>query len=197
VPTLAPPEIHVVLEWVPIVTNAGHTYQYPTPKRLVRASDISRPVVYRWAIRREGERDVYLVGETDDLDRRLREYLCSLTAHHARIRTCFDTHIKTGAQVGLETLRFTEFTINGVTFAEGQLNDPVARRLLEALCCAVLSREGFELLNDTIVKRLAKKLEKIPPEVIAGFLKSKGYTKETLNETIRLKREPKDRKSVV
>ena len=173
------------LRWEPVVGHADHLYAYPAQKQTVRATDIRRPAVYRWAIRREGKRDIYLIGETDNLDRRLSEYLRSRTKHHEGIRARFDDYLKLGAQVGLETLRFAEFAINGVTFSEGQLKDPLIRRMLEALCCAILSVGGFELLNDTLAKRNAKRLGTFTPVEIAQWLKSMGYTKESIEELLR------------
>ncbi|HUZ46190.1 MAG TPA: hypothetical protein VMW54_06095 [Terriglobia bacterium] len=177
------------LRWEPLVTDAGKLYIYPVQKRAGRATDIRRPAVYRWAIRREGKRDIYLIGETDSLDRRLGEYLRSRTKHHEGIRARFDKYVKLGAQVGLETLQFTDFAINGVTFSDGQLIDPLVRRMLEALCCTVLNVDGFELLNDTLARRKAKRLNTFTPEEIARWLKAwfkaTGYTKESIEDLLR------------
>jgi hypothetical protein len=178
------PEISIALDWMPVPT-AGQPYLYPGKKRLLRGANLRRPAVYRWAIRREKKRDAYLVGETDELDRRLGEYLSSRGKYHSDIRRRFDEYIGSGGRIGLETLRFGEFAINGVAFSENELKDPLVRRLLEALCCNIVRRQGFELLNDTLEKRLARRLDGLPLETLVDILKKKGFTKAKLGELIR------------
>ncbi len=179
------PEIWIALDWMPVRTADGQPYLYPGEKRLLRAADLHRPAVYRWAIRREKKRDTYLVGETDDLGRRFGEYLSNRGKHHSDIRRRFDQYTGSRGQIGLETLRFGEFAINGVAFSENELKDPLVRRLLEALCCKVLRHQDFELLNDTLEKRLARRLAGLPLETLVDILKKKGVTKEKLEEIIR------------
>lgn len=163
----------IPLEWIPVLTVAGEPYLFPMERRLLRAMDYRSPGVYRWAMPSKTKKNTYLVGETEDIYRRLGEYLKSPNTHHENIRRCFSKHIAAGGKVGFETLRFGGFSINDVTFVESELRNPHVRRLLEAICCITILRDGSELLNDTLEKRQAKKLAALPADTLAEALVAK------------------------
>ncbi|HLI34733.1 MAG TPA: hypothetical protein VKW70_06775 [Terriglobia bacterium] len=78
----------------------------------------------------------------------------------------------------LEALRFGDFTLCSVLFSVSALADPLLRRVLESLCCAMLKGEGFELLNDTLDKRQRKKIEaeihNLSAEELVSWLQKMG-----------------------
>jgi hypothetical protein len=132
------------------------------------------PAVYRWVLRPREDKERFLVGETEDLHRRLREYLEHASKHHQGIRKAFDQCTQTGGVVALEILEFQPFKMNQIEFSRNKLGDPFVRLVLENLCCACLQSQGFDLLNETQDKQVVKKLvnlEKKEPGSIAEFLK--------------------------
>jgi len=65
---------HVVIDfagnWSPVMTNEG-PYRFPEAASHITTSG---PSLYRWAFEHQGRRVVY-IGETDDLRRRVGQYL--------------------------------------------------------------------------------------------------------------------------
>ncbi len=79
----------------------------------------------------------------------------------------------------VEVLRFGAFGITGAEFSQDKLDDPFVRGVLETLCCADIQHQGFELLNETKVKQVAKKLrslDKKSPGTIERLVKEHGET---------------------
>lgn len=72
------------LVWDSVITRSGTQYQFPQAKSALSEEVYSRPVVYRWCVSKPGkEPHVCYIGETDNLFRRIGNYL---NAHPAKAR---------------------------------------------------------------------------------------------------------------
>lgn len=170
-------EITPNFDWLSVVTKNGEPYFYPTGQSVLSRDTLSRPVIYRWSLHTQDGKREFLVGETENLYKRIGHYLKHgnpRNRHHIEIRERFDKVLDTGGAVSLETLKFEPFKINGVTFAPDRLHDPFGRLVLENLCCLQLADEGFQLLNATVKRKTKRELEKIfreHPEEASKILK--------------------------
>ncbi|MBI3896356.1 MAG: hypothetical protein HY313_10555 [Acidobacteria bacterium] len=168
-------EMEVTLNWSPVLTKNHDQYCYPTQISLLSKSDLIGPGLYRWILHDHNGGCQFLVGEADNLRRRVRDYLKSTEKRHVRIRRAFQGTLDSGGRIVLEILRFKPFMINGIAFSEDRLQDPFTRRLLENLCCALLQQQGFDLLNETFEKRETKKRVKDALRVLQKTLPAKEF----------------------
>ncbi len=153
-------ELDVKLEWVPVQAPDGKPYFYPDDHKRLRQV-WSSTVVYRWALSRQGSKPQFVVGETEDLYKRVQAYVRSTPKNLVEIRKHFDRVHASGGTVGLEVLRFEDFAINRVVFDEHRLRSFFVRRVLENICSEILVQQGFELLNDTSQKRAIRKAARL------------------------------------
>ena len=111
-------------------------------------SSFSGPAIYRWVIEFSGQSLKVYIGETEELGRRLYQYLNPGSTQHSnlRLREEFLLAKAQGQEVFLERLEFEPFTLNGVRVSVEELNRKYIRRLLEALICLQLN-EGVISLN--------------------------------------------------
>ena len=179
-------EISPRFEWSPVITLKKLPYAYPMKRAVLSGKSYSLPAIYRWQLSCPQEKPRFLVGETEDLYRRIGEYLAHKNEHHRNIRKEFDRCCASGGQVGIEILQFEIFVINGVIFSVDKVYDPFIRGVLENLCCAYLRKQSFELLNATLEKKLVRelmKLQKNSPEAFSTLMdqmraKKSGKTRE-------------------
>ena len=175
-------ELSPKLEWVPVLAPEGKAYRYPQDDVKCLRKGYSKPVVYRWVLSGQAPRSQFLVGETGEFYKRLQAYVGSTARRHVKIREVFDRERALGGAVGLEILKFESFALGGVVFAEDRLHCLFVRRVLENVCCALLSQEGFDLLNDTGEKRAVRKIAResgLSQEQVLGVIRQVRSGKTT------------------
>lgn len=162
-------EIALQLDWLPVESAPGTRYEYPDRTTKYLRKSYRGPAVYRWCLSHANKSSDYLVGETGCLFRRINEYRSHGGGHHDHICKAFDKCRGAGGKVWPETLSFEPFTVNGQGFSPNELFDPVLRAVLENLCIFLLKAQRFGVLNYTLEKQLAVKLEKMQREQPALF----------------------------
>src|SRR6266481_5988166 len=122
--------------WENAQSSQGYNYLYPAPVSPYMKQRYSRPAVYRWLVWTPGYGiHAYYVGETQDLARRIQQYLRpgKSQATNLRLKTYFDEAVKQKQQVELQSLVFEPFQVNKVNFSMELLGHTHIRRFLENL----------------------------------------------------------------
>ncbi|MBI1955769.1 MAG: hypothetical protein HYS38_05200 [Acidobacteria bacterium] len=170
-------EIAPKFDWLPVVTKNDVPYFYPNNQFTLSRDTYSRPAIYRWSLHTQEGKRKFLVGETENLYKRIGHYLKHgnpRNTHHIKIREMFDKTLDSGGEVSLEILKFEPFKINGVSFLPDRLYDPFVRLVLENLCCLQVAEEHFQLVNATVKRKTKRELEKTfreHPEEASKILK--------------------------
>ena len=140
-------EIRIQYVWEPLREADGTTFLYPS---LIRKEN-DRPGVYRWTFC-SCDRDTLgphevLIGETESLLRRLREYVKPTTPTERSWRDFFHSSIAAGWKIECHILSYEPFKINGVSLNAESIHNPFARKLIESWMILVHPREGCTVLN--------------------------------------------------
>ena len=113
--------------WDPVKTRDGTPYQYGQPLSRLSEEKHGLPVVYRWSISKSGAPPhACYIGETDNLFRRVRNYLHAHPSQGqvSRVAQIFKDEMDHGSIVALQVLRFETFFINGRCNDIGSLSHP-------------------------------------------------------------------------
>jgi hypothetical protein len=157
-------------DWKPVVNRKAEPYLYPNDLSTLSRDLNSRPAIYRWSLGPQDGRNEFLVGETENLYRRIGHYLKHKSGAHVEFRNSFDKARNSGREVSLQILKFEPFNINGIIFSLDRLHDPFVRLVLENLCCLQVLEDGSRLVNAAVKKQrkgeLNKALREHPEEVL-------------------------------
>src|SRR4029079_9415705 len=99
-------DLTIEMCWEPVETSDGSRYLFPeSPSKLIRGK-WKCPAIYRWRIVTGENVEIY-IGETEQLVRRLRNYIQGHNRQKTSRRIHLHLHaaVKSGATVSLEVLR--------------------------------------------------------------------------------------------
>lgn len=169
--------------WVHVEVAAGVHYAYPMPVSPQMVRLCNQPAVYRWALRNsESYLKAMYVGETDNLVRRIKQYLQpgNTQTTNLRLKACFDETIQEGGKIEIQTLRFEPFQINGAKFSSELLRHTHLRRVLENLVLLWLQVDPADSPPIILNRVLAQDAERAGRRVSAASrdLKALGLTVE-------------------
>lgn len=153
-------------QWRPVhLTKDGEGYLFPTKFTRYILDEYARPAVYRWRVfpAEAGQKEQVYIGEAEILSKRALSVLRAAKGEgrdntNWRLRTCFETQVKSGKHIALEWLDFQPFEIECARFEARELWDPFKRKCIENLAL-VMSADQCEILNiykDPIGKTLKK-----------------------------------------
>jgi hypothetical protein len=168
----------VQYQWVSVEIDSGIPFEFSNNAlRLVRCIP-TKPAVYRWAVfEKQVLRKVY-IGETDNLRRRIREYLNPGPTQHTnrRLNSKFKTYIQKELTVQLEILKINPIYLNNVYLCDDRLSDQYIRKMMENFTLADSDVTQYEMLNATLnpIERRKRKAMKDNP--LEAFFQERGLT---------------------
>jgi hypothetical protein len=145
------PQLQLDISWECVKTNNGSSYEYPQSQTSLNEQQYGIPVVYRWAISIPGsEPHACYIGETDNLYRRVRNYLYAHPSQTqaSRVADRFRKEISKGSVVRLQMLTFGMFYVNNQNIDPPSLSDSARRKLMENLAIVLHDKVHCELLNE-------------------------------------------------
>ena len=145
-------KVEIAFRWEDMECERGVAYKFPgAPTPHMKKYRI--PGVYRWAIFDQGGtlKPAY-VGEAENFERRLKNYLKPGKTQHTslRIRAALDEYEAQGRDIRFQLVSFDTFSINSCNFDCSQLADPFAREVIENLVVLEASNSGCKVLNKGI-----------------------------------------------
>jgi hypothetical protein len=130
--------------WADVQIATGYNYRFSNPLSAFMKEQCCFPAVYRWHVWAPtvGPSALY-VGETDNLARRIQQYLSPgpRQATNLRLKAYFDEATEKGELVELQTLQFEALQINKLKVSMDALGDAHIRRLLESLILAEIQAD--------------------------------------------------------
>lgn len=142
--------------WEDVQSSHEHDYIYPSPMSLEMKKQYCGPAVYRWMVWTPNDRIyAYYVGETNDLAKRIQQYLSpgKQQRTNLRLKAYFDEATSQGKRVAVQRLVFESFQLNHITFSMEQLTHTHLRRTLENLNLAWLDIENGPVLLNRIFEQ--------------------------------------------
>lgn len=143
--------IEFVYKWVPVLREEDKNYRFPEGITSFMRRNYRRPAVYRWNIFRNrlGDEKLIYIGETEELCRRIYQYLNPGRRQRTskRIRKELENYLNKGFKIELEVLKFDKIKVGSHTIRTDDLEDKHVRRFLEELMTIIYTRKGFQILN--------------------------------------------------
>lgn len=143
------PEIRY--RWIPVEIDSGIPFEFSDNAIRSVPRILAKPAVYRWAVFEKQILRKVCIGETEDLRRRVREYLKPdpLQETNKRLNAKFKMYIQDGLTVRLESLEIAPVHLNRVLICNQTLSDPFVRGLMENFTLADVDVTQCEILNLT------------------------------------------------
>ncbi len=171
--------------WADVQSSQGVTYRFPERVTDFMKDKHTRPAVYRWTVRNAtlSLRALY-VGETDNLARRVGQYLSpgARQATNLRLKAYFDAALGRDERIELQALEFEPFQINKVRFTPNLLGHSHVRKMLENFILVELypsAASGLPVILNQVFKQDAERSKKREDDAVAA-LKKLGLTDEQI-----------------
>jgi len=115
--------------------SPGEAYVFPLKTNEHIKTGYSRPTVYRWAVYSpKGELRAIYFGETENLFKRINQYLHPRKSQQTNVRLHleFHSHVENKGTVKLDILDFSPFRLNSILASVAGLHDHFLRKMFEA-----------------------------------------------------------------
>ena len=136
-------------EWVAVTDELGNAYRFPTPVGSLR-SKYPGPSIYRWVSRRsDGTIESIYVGETENLGRRIYNYLNPGASQQTSLRMNAELKELVAGDhvVTLERVKFKTILLGGVEIPTASLADKHVRVMLEHALLLTAQSQGISTRN--------------------------------------------------
>jgi hypothetical protein len=142
--------------WEAVESRPETSHFFPEAVTRHVTANYSLPAVHRWALLdTEGQLVAVYFGETENLARRIQQYLNPGRGQQTNIRlkVLFEGELRKGLSIQLHYLTFQPFSVCGQQFSFHDLRQSYVRRFLESLVLALEREHGPQILNRTIEAR--------------------------------------------
>lgn len=128
--------LEISYEWSTVESLDGTAYRFPGPVLPRMSALYKNASIYRWVFySKDGQLASVYFGETDNLARRIGQYLAPGKTQQTNIRLNkhLIEHSEQGLIAGMEMLKLGSFKINGIDLASNCLDGGSVRKLIESL----------------------------------------------------------------
>ncbi len=131
-------------DWVTVKSDLGEPYGYPQSIGLYLGRKEPLPGIYRWKIDHlsSPSSQSVLIGESENLLRRLGEYVSPTTKEEAAWKARFTQELASGSRITLELLNLERASVGNAVFDKGDLGDPFLRKLIENALVLTQKEDG-------------------------------------------------------
>jgi len=181
--------LEIKYRWVDVQSSQGASYRFPNAATEYMRLKYAGPALYRWTVRTStmNLRALY-IGETDDLVRRIRQYLAPGKTQftNQRLKAYFNEAVGRDERVELQRLEFDAFHINKVEFSTEKLGNTHLRRMLENLMLVWLHADAAPgppvILNQVFRQNLERRKKR--EGTAAAALKELGLNEAAIQQVI-------------
>jgi hypothetical protein len=162
-------------QWAPVEIHSGALFEFSDQAIRFVSRILASPAVYRWAVFENQVLRKVCIAETDNLRRRVREYLNPGPTQYTnkRLNAEFKRYVQDGLSVQLESLRIDPVHLNRVLLCNENLHDQFVRKMMENFALADHDVTQSEILNlslDPLARRRRKaSLDNPYADVLRGF----------------------------
>jgi hypothetical protein len=159
--------LNLKYDWIPLRTAEGAEYQFPSPLKQFLPSDRTVSGINRWTVERSAAptKPSVLIGESENLVRRLAEYAKPTTPEETVWNALFSAEVKAGSKIRLDLLKLEGASLDGAVFDQRDLGDPFVRKSIAGVLVTVQRRQGDGKILNKGKHANAKAAEKLKTKI--------------------------------